>query len=185
MTGPVVRISSEKLEQAQKILAGIPGRTDRVVKEALYRAGNGLKTDAVSETKSKYHISASEIRKYLFFKKGGSVGYHSVTLSAQGPRKILTDYKVTGSKQNIKVAVKQNGMKTLRTGFLIMDRDGKKVVMWRPAGDSGPAMRVMSPSVPQLVKNKETMAEMQKQAQERFERRLDSNILRMLAGKLK
>ena len=184
MSGPVVHVSSEKLEHAQKALAGIPGGAERVVKEALYRTGDGLKTDAVNETKKKYHLLPSEIRRHLLFKKSGIGGFSSVTLTAQGSRKLLTEYRVTGREKNVKVAVKRDGMKTLKTGFLA-DKNGRKVVMWRPAGDRGPIKRVTSPSVPQVLKNKETVETMQKQAQERFEKRLDSNILRMLTGKLK
>ncbi|MDR2523679.1 MAG: hypothetical protein LBC93_08290 [Synergistaceae bacterium] len=181
----MIKVSDKGLEDAQKRLYGCKYGAERAVKDALYRAGTGLKTDAVSETKKRYHLSAARIREALLFKKGGGgAGLHSVTLTARGGRKPITDYKVTGRGEAIQAAVKTDGMKTLKSGFLA-DKDGKKVVLWRPQGHAGPVRAVMSPAVPQAVKNKDTAAAVEKGARERFAKRLDDNINRMLKGSWK
>jgi hypothetical protein len=51
--------------------------------------------------------------------------------------------------------------------------------MFLPQGEGKPAMPVISPSAPQAIANKETRAIMEKQAHERFEKRLDHEILRL------
>jgi hypothetical protein len=72
-------------------------------------------------------------------------------------------------------------MKTLKTGFII-DNDGQKTVMYLPQGQGGPKMPVISPSVPQAIANKETRSVMEKQAHERFEKRLDHEINRLMGA---
>jgi hypothetical protein len=79
--------------------------------------------------------------------------------------------------------MREGGMKPLKTGFL-RDYGGKMFVLWHPPGVSGSARRTFSPSVPQVVKNKETLAIMEKHAHERFENRLGYEITR-LTGALK
>ncbi|MDR3230261.1 MAG: phage tail protein [Synergistaceae bacterium] len=180
MSDSLINVSSDKLEHAQKALAGIPGGVEKATKNALHRVGDGLRSDAVNETKQKYHLLPGEIRKHLLLKKATGAN-QSVSLTATGSRKKLSEYKVTGRGEDIEVAVKKDGMKKLKTGFL-MDKGGRKVVYWRPAGENTPAMPVISPSVPQVIKNKETVATMQKQAHERFEKRLDHEILRLMGA---
>jgi len=183
MSGVTLDLASQELENTTKKLAGFGKSAERAVKDALHRAGDGLKTDAVNETTRKYHLSAGEIRKHLLFKKGGRSGYHSVALIAKGSRKRLSEYKVTGRGGNIRVAVKrEGGMKALRTGFVI-DNNGRKIVLWRP--DAAKSRRVMGPSVPQLIRNQDTVKAIEKGAVQRYKKRLDSNIERLLRGSWK
>ncbi|MDR1978559.1 MAG: hypothetical protein LBQ42_07480 [Synergistaceae bacterium] len=177
MNDTMVTVSSETLEYAQKSLAGVPGGVQKAVKEALYRAGDKMKTDAVQETKQKYHLLPGEIRKHLLFKKAAGVNM-SVSLLATGRRKPISEYKVQGKGKDLRVAVRTGGMKTLKTGFLV-DGNGKKTAMWLPKGEGTPAMPVISPSVPQAIAHKETRATMEKQARERFETRLRQNVTRI------
>jgi hypothetical protein len=175
----MIEVSSDKLEHARKSLAGIPGGLERATWSALNRVGEGLKTDAVKETKQRYYLTASEIRKHLLLKKTRG-GISSVSLIATGRRKPISEYKVQGGKKP-NVAVKTDGMKTLRTGFFL-NKDGQKIVMYLPQGQGGPPMPVISPSVPQTIANKETRAIMEQQARERFEKRLGHEILRLLGA---
>jgi hypothetical protein len=176
----MISVSSEKLEHARISLAAIPKGVEKATWSALNRVGEGLKTDAVKETKQRYHLSPSEIRKHLLLKKTRSEN-PSVALVATGQRKPISGYKVQGRGKSFEVAVRTNGMKTLKTGFIV-DRGGKKTVMFLPQGSGNPAMPVISPSVPQTVANKETRVVMQKQAHERFEKRLDHEITRLLGA---
>jgi hypothetical protein len=176
----MISVSSAKLEHAQKALAGIPKGVEKATWSALNRVGDGLKTDSVKETKQRYHLSPSEIRKHLLLKKTQG-NNPSVALVATGRRKPISEYKVQGKSRDFRVSVRTGGMKTLKTGFIV-DRGGKKVVMFLPQGEGKTAMPVISPSVPQAIANKETRAVMEKQAQERFEKRLDHEILRMLGA---
>lgn len=175
-----LNISCAEVEHAHRALVGIPGGAQRAIKSSLHRVGDGLKTDAVNETKRKYHLSPSEIRKHLFLKKANGAN-QSVSLTAFGNRKRIGDYRVTGQGKNLRVAVRANGMKRLRTGFVI-NKDGKKIVLWKPSGQDGPARTVFTASVPQLLANKETVRAIKKGASDRFQKRLDHEILRLMGA---
>ncbi|MDR1621498.1 MAG: hypothetical protein LBS00_03880, partial [Synergistaceae bacterium] len=69
MSGSMVSVSSEKLEHARIALAGMPKGVERAAWSALNRVADGLKTDAVKETKQRYHLLPAEIRKHLLLKK--------------------------------------------------------------------------------------------------------------------
>jgi hypothetical protein len=180
MSGGMIHVSSEKLEHARISLAGIPGGAQRAVKSALHRVADGLKTDAVKETKQRYHLLPGEIRRHLLLKKAAGAN-QSVSLIATGRRKPISEYKAQGRGKSLRVAVRTTGLKTLRTGF-VSDKNGRKTVMYLPQGQGRPAMPVISPSVPQAIANKETRSIMEKQAHERFEKRLDHEILRLLGA---
>jgi hypothetical protein len=123
----MISVSSDKLEHARIALAGIPKGVENATWHALNRVADGLKTDAVKETKQRYHLSPSEIRKHLLIKKTQGEN-PAVALVATGRRKPISEYKVQGKAKDFKVAVRTGSMKTLKTGF-ISDKSGKKTVM--------------------------------------------------------
>ena len=186
MSGIKVNVSSSGIERAKEELSATPRKVDSAVKDALHRVGAGLKTDAVDETKQRYHLLPSDIRKHMHYKKITGVN-SAATLIVRGPRRDISEYKVTGSGKNLRVSVKKgHGGKPLRTGFLsnqIKDNAGKPVVLWRPMGSGqDPVKRVKTLSIPQAVGNKETVATMKENARGRFEKRLDQNITRLIKG---
>ena len=181
MINPMVFITSDKLEHAQKILSAIPGAMNKAVKSALHRVGDGLKTDAVKETTNKYFLSASDIRRHLVFKKASGPNA-TVSLIATGGRRDISEYKISGAGKNLQVAVKKTGMKKLRTGFLspnAKDINGKPIVLWRPKGE---IKGVKTLSVPQAIGNKDTVQAVKEGALGRLEKRLDHEILRVLGA---
>jgi hypothetical protein len=184
------------VEKARENLQNSKVLTKRAVKEALHRVGAGMKTDAVKETTRKYFLSASDIRKHMLYRKisGDKL---SVELIVKGARRDISEYKVTGKGKNLLVAVKRTGMKKLRTGYLstpdsdkgrkqITDKNGRPVVLWRPMGEGqDPVKRVKTLSIPQAVRNEETVKTIIANAHERFEKRLDQNVDRMIRGSWK
>jgi hypothetical protein len=79
----------------------------------------------------------------------------------------------------LKGAVKQDGMKPLKDAFLLK-RGGKARPFVRTSSGKWGIEPLISPSIPQIVKNEETIAKMEKGASERFRKRLDHEILRLM-----
>jgi hypothetical protein len=71
-------------------------------------------------------------------------------------------------------------MKKLRTGFLA-DNKGRTIVWNIPDGADKPRP-VFGPSIPQAIRNKGTVATIKEQARERFTKRLDHEVLRLLGA---
>lgn len=103
---------------------------------------------------------------------------------ARGTRKPLTQYAISPKNIPVKAggfrgAVKRaGGLKRIPLAYLIPGKNGLNAVIRDKFGDTERVRVLMSPSVPQLVKNKETVAEAEKKAQETFERRLVHELKR-------
>ena len=181
----MIDISAEPLQRANAALRGLPGALPRVLSLATNRTLEGLRTDAASETKKRYHAKASDIRKTLTLKKA-SAGKLTTTMLSRGPRRSLAAYKLIPSSPSkggkwLMGAVKTDGLKPLKNAFLV-GRGGQYKPYIRIGSGKNSIEPVISPSIPQIVKNEETVAAMEKGASERFEKRLDHEILRLLGA---
>lgn len=177
----MIRIDEDQLERARTALGAIDNGFTRAVAASLNRAAMGFSTDTVRGTTSRYYVKASDVRK-SFIVRRASVRDFEATIFSRGRRRPMAEYKVTprtpgGTRRQLLGAVKKDGMKSLGRAFL-MERRGQFTPYIRNArGDLEP---FISPSIPQIVKNRETVAEAEAGASERFRKRLDHEILRLL-----
>ncbi|GHV45258.1 hypothetical protein FACS1894204_03910 [Synergistales bacterium] len=176
----MINISSEQLERANKALRGIPGAFPKAIASATNRAIEGMRTDAASETSKRYHAKSSDIRKTMTLKRASAQNLQGVMLS-RGSRRSLADYKLTGKSGGLMGAVKKDGLKSLGDAFLIT-KGGKARPYVRTNGGRWGMEPLVSPSIPQIVKNEETVTAMEKGASERFTKRLDHEVLRLLGA---
>ena len=181
----MIDISVEPLQRANAALRGISGALPRVLSLATNRTLEGLRSDAVSETRKRYHVKASDVRKTLTLKKA-SAGHLMATMLSQGPRRSLAAYKLTPSSpprggKGLKGAVKTDGLKPLKDAFLVK-RGGQYKPYIRIGGGRDGIEPIISPAIPQIIKNEESVAAMEKGASERFGKRLDHEILRLLGA---
>ena len=198
MAGVNIQISSEGLEKAGQILSKISGDTSKVTARVINRVMDGMKTDATRETAQKYYVSASQVRQSLTFKKANAGSLMGEMIS-KGKRHNLADYKLSptspksGKNTVIKGAVeKAVGLKTLAKGerkiaFLVKRAGGKYFLFYRigynPAARQWGSIRAyISPSMPQIIKNEETVKVVQEKAEERFSKRLNHEILRLFGA---
>ena len=174
----IIDVSSEQLQRANNALRGFPGAFPRALASATNRAIEGVRTDAASETKKRYHVKSGDVRKTIQLRKA-SVGNLEGTMTSKGPRRSLADYKLTGGSGNLQGAVKTDGMKTLKDAFLVR-RGGKARPYVRDGSGKWGIKPLISPSIPQIVKNEETVEAMEKGAAQRFRKTLDHDILRLM-----
>lgn len=175
----MITLDGAQIDRARVALAGIDNGFSRAMVSVLNRTSTGLVTDAVRGTTKRYLVKSSEVRKHIFVKKAAAGALLS-TIAVKGRRKPITEYKLVpsaptpGRKASLKGAVKKSGLKSLGDAFFVKGK---------PYFREGDGLRpVISPSIPQIVKNKETVAEVEKGARERFEKRLDHEIVRLLGG---
>lgn len=186
-----VRIDQMYLDKAYKALRAIPGAFPKAVSMAVNRTVEHMRTDAVSETEKRYFTKANEIRKTMTLKKASATNMNAIMLS-RGGRKKLSDYKLTpktplaGRKTGFKGAVKrEGGLKPLPKGTFMMNTPNAGPVLFLRVSP-GRAWRnikhVHSPSIPQIMKNKETAEIVEERAIETFKKRLDHEVLRILGA---
>lgn len=181
----MISISMKNLERAEKTLSYIKGAFPKAVAAATNRTLEGMRTDVVAETKEKYFVKPSEIRKTITLKKA-SAGNLGGAMISRGSRKSLADYQLSPKTpkkgmKNLQGAVKRTGLKTLEGAFLVR-RGGKYKPYHRKGSGKWNIAPYISPAIPQIIKNDETVKVVEEKATERFEKRLNHEVLRLLGA---
>ena len=184
-----IGMSANTLERAYKLLKHINGGFEHAVAMAVNRTLEGARTDAVRETAGRYFVKSGEVRKTIKINKASS-GNLGGSMVSRGGRRKLSQYQLTpktpqaGRNKTFKGAVKRDGgLKPLPRGTFMMDTPTAGLLLFvRTAkGRSWKNIKhVHSPSIPQIIKNGETLLFVITRAQERFSKRLDHEVMRML-----
>ena len=179
---------SDSAWDAYEALRNIPGAFPRAVSRALNRTLEFMRTESVDQTKKRYFVKAGDVRKTITLKKSNSGNLFGAMVS-RSPRRTLADYKITPrspnlGKRKLMGAVKQEGgLKTLPQGtFLISTPNTGVLPFIRVRKGKWGIQKVMSPSIPQIVKNTETYWTVQRKAQNIFEKRLKHEVLSILGA---
>lgn len=177
----VIKISfdTSALVRAGIFLARAPEKAKIAVSHAVNRSLENFKTIAIRETARKYYTKQKDIRQSITIKEsyGGALGG---LIISRGKRQSLMKFSVSPKRAPIKrgtfrgAVKREGGLKPIPLAFLstrkgeprAFIRDGKK---WR---------MLMSPSVPQMMKNRQTVAEAEKSARQVFIERLDHELKR-------
>ena len=188
-----IQISDEAIRRANVALDRLKSLFPRVLPRVINRTMDGLRTDAVRETTEKYFVKAKDVRASLSFRKA-TAGNLMGAMVSKGKRHSLADYKLTpstpspGKRPSVKVAVKKaGGLKPLSRAFLVKRAGGRYFPYYRIGYRSDNRQRAeirsyISPSMPQIVKNEETVRAMELGAEERFTKRLNHEIMRAIGA---
>ena len=181
-----VNIEQAALARANSALNKILAESPKAIARAVNRTMDGLRTDAVQETHKKYFVSAKEVRNSISFRKA-SAGNLMGAMVSKGKRHSLADYKLTpntpgtGKRKPLKGAVKrEGGLKSLGPAFLVKRAGGRYFPFFRTGKGKYAMHSLISPSMPQIIKNEETVKVMEQGAEERFSKRLDHEVLQLL-----
>ena len=187
MAGVNIQISEQGLKRANQILHSLQADTSKVTARVVNRVMDGMRTDAVSETSQKYYVKAKDVRSSITFRKA-TAGNLMGEMISRCKRHNLADYQLTpkspskGKKTVIQGAVKKaGGLKTLKSAFLVR-RGGRYFPYYRTGKGRWKISSFISPSMPQIIKNEETVKVMQEKAEERFEKRLSHEIMRLVGA---
>lgn len=180
-----ILISNEGLERANNALKHIKGAFPRAVASATNRVLEGMRTDAVAETKARYFAKPAEIRKTITLKKT-SAGNLNGAMISKGSRKTLADYQLIPKSpkkgmKGLQGAVKRDGLKNIKGGFLLA-RGGKNKPYVRTGSGKWAVQVLVSPAIPQIIKNEEIVKVIEEKASERFEKRIDHEVMRLLGA---
>ena len=179
-------ISNEVLERTISGLRSMQSQFPQAIARAVNRTMDGMRTDAVKETHKKYFVSAKEIRQSISFRKA-SAGNLMGAMVSQGKRHSLADYQLmpktpkAGKKSALKGAVKrEGGLKSLGPAFLVKRAGGRYFPFYRTGRGKHDMHSLISPSMPQIIKNEETVKAIEQGAERRFSLRMEHEINRIL-----
>lgn len=183
-----VQIDQSRLEKAYQLLKRIPGAFPQAVARAANRSLESMRTESARETSGRYFAKSGEVKSTITLKHASAGNLHGAMIS-RGGRKKLQQYKLTpnnptGNQRGFRGAVKrEGGLKPLPKGTFMMNTPTAGWVLFRRIRSGkgwGNIEHIVSPSIPQIVKNEETVAAVEKRAREVFEKRLDHEVMRIL-----
>ena len=166
-----VDVSSKTLERLEKAMDYMGGDAVTIIHDATKRAAQGFITDISRATSKKNRVRVGDVRKTLALNWRNLNGFEMALLTATGRRKNLADYYAipSGARRGIMGAVKRAARHHLYKAW-IMERGGKKIAYMRSRGQVRP---IVSPSIPQIMKDEENVEIARRGAAERFEKRVN------------
>lgn len=191
----MIEIKTEQMERVQAMLGRIPGAVPKAVANAINRAAQGGRTDAVKKANEKYVIKTGRVRETMEVKQANSAKL-SASIISRGRTRALSYFKITPSKppQRLpKVGVHAQAIRS-RSGGIIR----RSFVAKMASGHIGVFHRIKKltdrgevevklhqhygPSVPQMIGSKSVRTFVEEGAQRRLDERLDQEINRILKG---
>lgn len=96
-----IYLTGGALDRAEKMLAGIPGGTEKAVKSAMSRAVSNMRSGYVKEVQKKYDISGANLRTDKNIKCRYSYASGSVTATVTFAGKKIPLYRYNGTTPKI------------------------------------------------------------------------------------
>ncbi len=205
-------IDREAIDRAQKMLAGIDGGFNRALRGAMQRTAGFLRTNSAKAIRERYAISAANIRaeenvtiRYSY--RDGVQAFitfagHKIPLYRyDGASPAQPAYNTSkwvsvmigGEERRVHPGIAASGHQLKGTSpvrfdnaFVAQMRSGHTGIFERTGGmaksGSSEIREIMGLSVPQMLGSKEVLEKLTHQAMEKFEERLDHEVLRILNG---
>lgn len=201
-----IDIDNGNLSRIQRILSGIPGGTEKAVKGALQRSLSHLRAQSAKEIRKKYAIGIASIRANqnikTDYKYGGGVITATITFNGNkiplyrydgASPKVPTVQKdrftyvdIGGTVKRVHPGVAARGHQFTSTSptrfdnaFVAQMKSGHIGIFER---DGESIQEMMGSSVAQMVGNEEVRDTLVEQAYEKFDERLDHEMLAILNG---
>lgn len=185
--GVIIDIAEDSLDRIRKVLAGINGGWQKAVGSALARAAAAGKTVAKKAVTEEYAISQSEFQSrtktinHLVRSNDGSV---AVEFGFAGSVIPLMKFNTSLSRDGgvTTQVLRSGGKETLDEAFKA--RMGAHDGIYERVGvDRFPVRELFGPATPQMMySNEEVLDTMENKMAETYERRVDHEIMRLLAG---
>ncbi|MEY8517186.1 phage tail protein [Lachnospiraceae bacterium 29-84] len=183
----MIEVSAEAIERVECILAGVPKGAERALSNAINRGLSRVKTGATKRVKEVYTVQSSAINEATNTKiQKASTGKLAGYIHFSGCKIPLYKFKVTpkapGVKKQVTAAVKKGGGTAFENAFIAQMKSGHTGVFERETSKRLPVEEKMGLAMAQMVGNLNVMTEIEKEAQEVINERLEHEIERILNG---
>lgn len=184
----MITVDEKQIERAEELLKNIPDGVSKAIVNAINRAAEGARTDAVKKARERYHVKAKDIRKTIEIERA-TYENQAAIVRAEGSPLALSKFKITPSKPPQKRRKKPVIARVIRgeggpiPGAFVARMKSGHIGVFKRAGKSRlPITQLFGPSVPQMLGYETVTAFVEERAQERLEQRLEYEIDRLLRG---
>lgn len=178
--------SSNTVERANKLLAGIPGGIWKASYAALRRAGDQAKTKAGQFAAAEYTISKGDFMRNVTSKTnitGDSGGVASLRIMYAGNVLPLMTFNTKYSRDGrVQTQVKRSGGTAVLEHAFAARVFGPTAVFERVGIGRFPVEQKFGPSTAHMMKNEQVIEKMDETIQTAFEQRMEHEITRLLNG---
>lgn len=184
----MITLDAGQVARAEAVLRHIPGGAPKAIANALNRAAEGARTEAVRKVRERYLIRAKDVNETIRVRKA-SADDHRVIIRSTGTSMALSKFRITPSappskqrKNPIVVRVIKGGGGPVKGAFVARMASSHIGVFHRAGRARLPLVERYGPSVPQMLGHESVTQYIKEQAADRVEKRLDHEIERMLRG---
>lgn len=187
MSRAKMTVQAERIERAERMLAGVKGGAGKALSRSMNRAIDGARANVVRAVREEYNASPTAIRKTMRVNRA-KPGNLEAELVSSGPVLPLDAFDVSPKTVNgkrrtpIRVGVKKGTRHALDRGFIARVGDGKPKVFERIGSARLPIRRLFGPSVPQMIGNDVVIGGIEEKAIDTMNARLDHEVNRLLEG---
>lgn len=183
----MIEITSETIERAQTLLAGVPKGAERAFSSAINRGLSYTKTQAFKQVKMVYAVKQSALNEATTTRvQKASTGNLAGYVSFSGVKIPLYKFQVTPKEprkgQKVRAGVMKGGGATFDSAFIAKMKSGHIGIFERITSKRLPIEEKMGLSAAQMVQNEVIMDLLEKEAQEKVDERLKHEIDRILNG---
>jgi hypothetical protein len=184
----MIEITSDAIERANTLLAGIPKGAEKVFSLSLNRGLTRVKTQALKQVKTVYTVNSTALNAATRINiSRASTGNLAGYVSFSGVKIPLHKFKVTptkpGTGKQVRAAVKKGGSGTpFEDAFIAEMNSGHTGVFERVGRKRFPIEEKMGLSAAQMVGNEEIIDGLEEEAQEIVNERVLHEMNRILSG---
>lgn len=185
------------IDEIEKKLGNLKKKAPTILCRAVNRASEKARTEAKREVSEKYFISQKNVLKTIRLAKASNATLSAKLTSKGGPialskfkisprRHVSRTKKGKASPSVYKASVERaGGLKPLSgnpKAFFAVMGSGHEGMMERVSSRRLPLKQLYGPAVPSMIKNEEVMRNIQKEAADTLEKRIDAEINNILQG---
>lgn len=183
----MIEITSETIERAETLLAGIPKGAERAFSNAINRGLSHAKTQAFRQVKRVYAVKQTALNETTTTRiQKASTGNLAGSVSFSGVKIPLYQFQVTPKEprkgQKVRAGVMKGGGETFDHAFLAKMRSGHIGIFERLTSKRLPIEEIMGLSAAQMVQNQVIIDQLTEEAQKKVDERLEHEIERILNG---
>ena len=181
----MIEITSDAMERAQTLLAGIPKGAERAFSNAINRGLSHVKTQALKQVKNVYTVKPAALNEAARTRvQTASTGNLAGYVSFSGVKIPLYQFNVShdGSGKKVRAGLKKGSQTAFSHAFVAKMKSGHIGIFERVGTKRLPIEEKMGLSAAQMVQNEVIMEQLTKEAQEKVDERLNHEIDRILNG---
>lgn len=184
-----IQIKVDNVEEIKSKFGNMHKKAPSVLSRVINRVITNIKKNISVAVKKRYLVKTEDIKKTLYSSKATSSRL-AAFIKSTGTRIPLYKFKVSPAQPRPKTppksfkarVLKSSGLKPL-PGFVAKMKSGHLGIFERQDGARLPIRELYGPSVPQMVGNDEVWQQIEKEANDTVQKRMEHELNRLLEGK--